>query len=62
MKFTAEQIEYLEYVIEMKDLRIICVDDGIFGNVYGDVWGSVCGNVYGDVKRSVWGTVDGKEG
>ena len=44
MKFTAEQIEYLERNIEMAGLRITHVDANIFGNVCGDVEGDVKGN------------------
>ena len=49
MKFTAEQIEYLERTLIMKDLRITCVGDDIFGDVLGDV------------KGIVWGQVEGRE-
>ena len=45
MKFTADQIEYLEHVITMKDLRITCVDDDIFGNIHGNIYGYVKGGV-----------------
>ena len=57
MKFTAEQQAYLERVIEMEGLRITCVDDDIYGDVEGSVWG----NLWGDVKGGVWGTVNSKE-
>ena len=55
MKFTAEQIKYLERVIEMAGLRITCVDDNIFGSVKGDILGNVLGEVFGDVFGPVWG-------
>ena len=48
MNFTFEQIEYLERTLIMKDLRITCVGDDIFGDVLGDVKGSVWGTVYGE--------------
>ena len=59
MKFTAEQIERLESVIEMDGLDIIKVRCSIYGPVEGTVCGDVFGDVYGDVKEDVWGTVDG---
>ena len=49
MNFTFEQIEYLERTLIMKDLRITCVGDDIFGDVLGDVKGDVWGGVLGDV-------------
>ena len=54
MKFTAEQIEYLENNIEMEGLEIIKVKDII----YGSVGGYVGGNVYGGVLGYVEGTVN----
>ena len=60
MKFTAEQIEYLEKMIIMKDLRITCVGDDIFGDVIGDVLGSVEGSVRGNVEGYVGGTVNSR--
>jgi len=63
MKFTAEQIQYLENNIEMVGLNIIRVKahikGGVWGNVGGSVWGYVRGNVWGDVKGSVEGDVGG---
>jgi len=65
MKFTAEQIEYLERVIDMDGLDITQVKTHIKGNVLGNVLGDVGGNVEGDVegfvKGDVWRTVNGKE-
>ena len=65
MKFTADQIEYLESVIEMDGLDIIKVKAHIWGNVdgnvYGDVEGDVRGDVWGDVEGDVGGTVDGED-
>jgi outer membrane lipoprotein SlyB len=60
MKFTAEQLEYLERNIDMDDLGIIEVRTNIQGIVWGDVGdvrGSVFGNVRRDVKGEVWGDV-----
>jgi len=57
MKFTVEQIKYLERTLLMKDLRIICVGDDIFGDVLGDVKG----DVWGSVEGVVGGTVNSKE-
>jgi hypothetical protein len=45
MKFTAEQIEYLERVIEMDGLDIVVVRDHIQGDVFGYVGGVVRGDV-----------------
>jgi hypothetical protein len=42
MKFTAEQIEYLERVITMDGLRIAVIQDEV-GHVKGDVRGTVAG-------------------
>ena len=50
MKFTAEQIKYLENNIEMVGLNIIQVKAHIKGTVWGNVGGSVLGNVNGPVK------------
>jgi len=65
MKFTAEQIEYLERVIDMDGLDITQVKTHIKGNVLGNVLGDVGGNVEGDVEGFVegfvWGTVKGEE-
>ena len=56
MKFTAEQIEYLERVIEMEGLRLVIIQDevgNVWGNVRGDVRGTLLGNVWGDVRGDV---------
>ena len=46
MKFTQDQIEYLELVINLNDDECIQdVKDSIYGNVYGDVKGYVSGDV-----------------
>ena len=56
MKFTAEQIKYLEHVITMKDLRITCVDADIFGNIHGNIYGYVKGGVeVGVLDRFLFG-------
>tara|TARA_R110002126_G_scaffold41992_2_gene121755 strand:- start:2415 stop:2609 length:195 start_codon:yes stop_codon:yes gene_type:complete len=56
MKFTAEQIAYLERVIEMEDLRITCVDADIFGNIHGNIYGYVKGGVeVGVLDRFLFG-------
>ena len=47
MKFTAEQIAYLERVIEMECLDITKVRASIYGPVCGDVIGKVLGTVDG---------------
>ena len=52
MKFTAEQIEYLERVIEMEGLRLVIIQDEV-GDVRGDVRGTLLGNVWGDVRGDV---------
>ena len=57
MKFTAQQLEYLENNIEMEGLEIIKVKDIIYGSI-GDYVG---GNVYGGVLGYVEGTVNSKE-
>ena len=44
MKFTAEQIEYLERVIEMEGLRLVIIQDEVV-DTYGNVWGDVAGDV-----------------
>ena len=66
MKFTAEQIKYLERVIDMEGLDITKVRAPIKGDVEGDVGGDVWGYVEGDVLEGVWGglvwgTVDDRE-
>ena len=70
MKFTAEQIEYLERNIEMAGLRIIKashpikvdVDGCIGGYLRGKIKGDISGYVEGDGLEGVWGTVKGEEG
>ena len=57
MKFTAEQIEYLERVIKMNGLDIVMVKTHIKGSVFGNVFGNVEGDVRGDVKGDVRGEV-----
>jgi len=44
MKFTAEQIAYLERVIEMEGLRLVIIQDEVVDN-YGNVWRDVGGDV-----------------
>ena len=59
MKFTAEQIAYLERVIEMEGLRLVIIQDevvDIYGNVLGDIYGDVWGDVEGDVRDSFLGS------
>ena len=51
MKFTAEQIEYLERVIEMEGLRLVIIQDEV-----GNVWGNVWGDVRGDARDSFLGS------
>ena len=63
MKFTTEQIEYLESAIVMEGLDITEVKThikggvrgSVLGDVEGNVWGSVKGNVRGNVWEGVWG-------
>tara|TARA_R110000796_G_scaffold93936_1_gene198605 strand:+ start:693 stop:869 length:177 start_codon:yes stop_codon:yes gene_type:complete len=57
MKFTAEQIEYLERVIELEGLDIVGVKDHIWGNVDGYVTGHIGDNLRGDTLRNVFGEV-----
>ena len=63
MKFTAEQIKYLENNIEMVGLDITEVKThikgGVWGNVGGSVWGNVAGYVWGYVGSGVRGDVKG---
>ena len=72
MKFTKEQLEKLESVVEMDGTEIVeikCNIGNVWGdvrtikgnvrvNVLGNVVGSVCGDVKGDVG-SVFGSVWG---
>ena len=51
MKFTAEQIAFLERVIEMDGLEITEVRMRIKGDVYCSVKGDVCGDIEG---RCLW--------
>ena len=66
MKFTAEQIKYLESNIEMVGLKIIQVKDTLYGDVKGHVKGTIYGDVFGDVKGyvlgGIWGPINSKEG
>ena len=56
MKFTEEQIKYLERVIEMDDLDIMGVKDHIWGNVDGYVSGHIWDNLRGEhTIRNVFG-------
>ena len=57
MKFTEEQIEYLESVIVMDGLDIMGVKDHIWGNVEGYVTGHIWDNLRGDTLRNVFGEV-----
>ena len=57
MKFTAEQIEYLERVIELEGLDIVGVKDHIWGNVDGYVTGYIWDGLKGDTHRNVFGEV-----
>jgi len=57
MKFTAEQIEYLERVIELEGLDITGVKDHIWGNVDGYVTGYIWDGLKGDTHRNVFGEV-----
>ena len=59
MKFTAEQIQYLERNIEMDGLEIMRVGTNIKGNVCGSVYGDVEGSVGGSVYKDVEGTIGG---
>lgn len=54
MTFTAEQLKYLEEIIEFTDVGF-----NVLGNVKGDVYGSVERNVWVDVYGSVGGDVKG---
>ena len=56
MKFTAEQIERLESVIDMDGLDITEVKT----HIKGDVLGPIHGDVEGYIKGTVWGYVEGK--
>ena len=62
MKFTAEQIEYLERVIEMQGLDITKVKTHIKGDVEGSVWGNLKGSVEGYVGGNVGSDVEGNVG
>ena len=55
MKFTAEQIEFLEDNIDMVGLNVISVSNYI----KVDVLGSVKGNVRGTIKGNLRGTIKG---